>query len=236
MSDASSPSRDPSSDLAAAIARHAGLLPLAEAPLNERQVAHLEDYCRLLWTWNEKLNLTRHTDFEAFVSRDLVDSLQLARLIAPGARVLDIGSGGGTPGIVLAIARPDLQVTLSESVAKKARVLEDMAGKLELPVAVAAARAEELLEVQSFDVVTARAVGPLVKLLTWLKPHWTRIGEVLAIKGPKWVEERGEARHRGLLRSLELRKAAEYPRADGDSTGVILKIWPKAAGDPSSGS
>lgn len=213
------------SELTEAMSLHRDRLPLVEN-LTAEQIEKLAEYCRLLWKWNESLNLTRHTDFDKFVSRDLVDTLELARLIEPGERVLDIGSGGGVPGIVLAIIRPDLIVTLSESVAKKTRALEDIVMQLGLPIGVAGARAEELLEVQPFDVVTARAVGPLVKLLTWLKPFWPKAGKLLAIKGPKWVEERKEARHRGLMRGLELRKAAEYKLAGADAPGVILKIWP----------
>ena len=58
----------------------------------------LENYCAHLWDWNRKLNLTRHTDYEKFVTRDLIDSLQLAELLKPGEAVLDVGSGGGVPG------------------------------------------------------------------------------------------------------------------------------------------
>jgi 16S rRNA (guanine527-N7)-methyltransferase len=219
---------EPSPNLAEAIARCGERLPLNDVPLSAEQIEALERYCRLLWEWNERLNLTRHTDFDKFAARDLADTLELARLIEPGERVLDIGSGGGVPGIPLAIARPDLAVTLCESVAKKARALEDIVAKLGLPIAVASARAEEILEIQPFDVVTARAVGPLIKILAWLKPHWPAAGRLLAIKGPKWVDERKEARHRGLMRGLEMRKAAEYEIAGTKSTGVILKIWPEA--------
>src|SRR6187401_3195731 len=91
--------------LSAALARHGLTLPA-------EQVAQLDRYCRLLWEWNDKLNLTRHTDYEKFVSRDLIDSLELAKLLRPGEEVLDVGTGGGVPGIVLAILRPDLKVTL----------------------------------------------------------------------------------------------------------------------------
>ena len=84
----------------------------------------LERYCELLWEWNEKINLTRHTDYEKFVARDLVDSLAFAEFLEPGEKVLDVGSGGGVPGVVLAIVRPDLKVSLADSVGKKAKVLK----------------------------------------------------------------------------------------------------------------
>jgi len=60
-----------------------------------------------------------------------------------------------------------------------------------------------------------------------VEPHWTSIDRMLAIKGPKWVGERGEARHHGVLNELQLRVAASYPLGEGDSEGVILQVWPK---------
>ncbi|MDC0936186.1 class I SAM-dependent methyltransferase, partial [Pirellulales bacterium] len=153
----------------------------------------------------------------------VLDSLKLAEHIPQGQRVLDIGSGGGVPGIVLAICRPDLRVTLCESTQKKARVLHAMVESLSLKTPVAACRAEELLQLQTFDVVVARAVAPLEKLLTWLSPHWDAFDELLLIKGKAWTEERGAARHRGLLKKLELRKADTYESPIGES--FVLRLW-----------
>jgi 16S rRNA (guanine527-N7)-methyltransferase len=132
----------------------------------------------------------------------------------------------------MAITRPDLRMTLAESTQKKARVLQSMIDELGLHVEVFAVRAEELLELRTFDTITARAVAPLWKLLTWLAPHWRSFDELLAIKGRSWVDERGEARHRGLLKNLELRKAAEYPMP-GDPPGesVILRLTRRDAND-----
>lgn len=192
-------------------------------------VAHqLQRYCELLWAWNEKLNLTRHTTYELFVGRDLNDCLQLAKLLAPGESVLDVGSGGGVPGIVLAILRPDLEISVCESVGKKSAVLADLVEKLELPVPVYALRAEEAVIDERFDTLVARAVGPLWKILTWFGPHWSSFGRLLAVKGPRWVEERGEARHRGLLRGMELRRLVSYPMAGTESESVVLEICAKS--------
>src|SRR5438034_11828161 len=105
-----SPSDPPADTLPAALARHGIELP-------DDQVAALDRYCKRLWDWNERLNLTRHTTYEKFVARDVVDSLQLANLLEPKERVLDVGTGGGVAGAVIAILRPDLKVSLCDSVA-----------------------------------------------------------------------------------------------------------------------
>lgn len=195
--------------------------------LPDDRVELLDRYRELLWKWNEQLNLTRHTTLEKFVTRDVVDSCELANLLAQRERVLDIGTGGGVPGLILAICRPDLRISVCESVQKKAKVVESMVVELNLPVSVYACRAEEVLELQTFDALVARGVAALPKILRWVAPHWKAFDRLLLIKGRKWVDERGEARHLGLLKKLELRKAANYltPRTDAES--VILSITPR---------
>jgi 16S rRNA (guanine527-N7)-methyltransferase len=214
----------PNDTLAAALTRHAITLP-------DEQIAKLDEYCRALWRWNESINLTRHTDYERFVARDVIDTVQLSQLIHPNEDVIDIGSGGGVPGMTLAILRPDLAITLTDSIGKKAKVLQDLKQQLKLPVRVEATRAEKIMDDERFDVTTARGVGSLTKILRWLKEHWLSVGRLLAIKGPKWTAERGEARHHNLLHELDMRVAASYPMPGTASESVILKIWPKGAAE-----
>ncbi len=210
----------PNDTLPAALARHGFDLP---AP----QVEQLDKYCRLLWDWNEKINLTRHTDYEKFVGRDVLDSTQLATHLREGEEILDVGTGGGVPGVVLAIIRPDLRVSLCDSVGKKARAVENMLEQLGLEVPVYPHRAEEALEDARYDALVIRAVGPLWKLLAGFKPHWNAFRRLLIVKGPKWLEELNEARRRGLMHSLQIKTAAEYAVPGNDGKSVILKIWPK---------
>jgi len=207
----------PSDPLATVLARHQIELP-------DAQVTRLQQYCELLWEWNEKVNLTRHTDYEKFVARDLVDSLAIAEFLGEGERVLDVGTGGGVPGVLLAIVRDDLDVVLCESVGKKARAVGDIVERLGLPIAVVHGRAEDLLTQQQFHTLVIRAVARLKKLLTWFQPHWEAFDRLLVLKGPSWVEERGEARHQGLLKPLALRKLKSYPLPGTDSESILLQV------------
>src|SRR5690242_15529460 len=166
--------------LTAALDRHGIELP-------EDQVESLDRYCRALWRWNEKLNLTRHTDYERFVARDVVDSLALEPFLEPGDRVLDVGSGGGVPGMILAIVRDDLVVELCDSVAKKAKAATAIATEAGLSVVVHHAPAQALLAEHNYHTLVARAVAPLPKMLRWLAPHWESFNRLLVIEGPAWV-------------------------------------------------
>lgn len=205
--------------LATALARYGIDLPA------ETQ-AKVEQYARLLWDWNEKINLTRHTTFDKFVGRDLRDTVEVAKLLHAKEEVLDVGSGGGVPGLLLAALRPDLTITLSDSVGKKTKVLEEMVAALGLEsVTVYNVRSEELLEDFKYDALTIRAVGSLVTMLRWFKSHWRHIGRLIVLKGPKWKEEEAEAKRVGLFRDLHLKVVAEYPMPGTDSNSVILKIW-----------
>ncbi len=193
----------------------------------------LEAYCHLLWEWNGRMNLTRHTDFDLFARRDLLDSWHLARLLAQGEEVLDIGTGGGVPGIVVAILRPDLQLTLCDSVGKKAKAVQAIVSALDLKIPVHASHVQKVLDDFRYDTLVVRAVGPLTKLCVWLENYWHSFGRLLAIKGPKWVEERGEARHRGWLKNVELRKADSYRMPDTNAESVILQLRKLRPGEKS---
>ena len=192
--------------------------------IDEQRLASLDAYCRALWSLNEQINLTRHTNYDLFVRRDLLDTYQLAAFIPPNEEVLDLGTGGGVPGIPLAILRPDLQVSLCDSVGKKSRAIDGLVRQLKLPIPVHAARAQDVLEDQSFDTVVTRAAGSITQLCNWLQEYWHCFNRLLAIKGPKWVEERGEARHRGVLHGIRLRRIHGYKMPGTKSESVILQL------------
>lgn len=206
-------------------------LTLRKIELPQAQIELLSRYCELLWQWNEKINLTRHTDWQTFVDRDVADTLALAGLLAEGERVLDVGSGGGVPGVLLKIFRPDLKITLSESVGKKARVLDDIVAQLKLDAAVRNQRAEDILAGEKFDTLTIRAVARLKKLLEWFRPHRGAFGRLLIVKGQAWVEERGEAVHYGLLKDMQIHCLQKYKNPGTDAESVVLEASRKRGPD-----
>ena len=193
------------------------------------QVRKLEAYCQLLWNWNDRINLTRHTNYEKFVARDIVDSLALAGFLRTGERILDVGTGGGVPGIPLAILRPDLRVELCDSTGKKALAVSEMLQDLRLNIPVHHAKAEMLLleKGNRFTTLTIRAVSRMTMLLRQFAPCWSSFDRVLLVKGPKWIEERGEARHHNLMTKIALRCLKTYATNISESENaesVILQL------------
>ncbi|GAA1778604.1 16S rRNA (guanine(527)-N(7))-methyltransferase RsmG [Nocardioides hankookensis] len=122
--------------------------------------------------------------------RHLVNCALLGELLPDGASVCDIGSGAGLPGLVLAIARPDLTITLVEPLLRRTTFLEEAVGALQLSnVEVHRARADALHGVRTFDVVTSRAVAPLGRLLDWSMPLVAPTGALVAMKGSSIGDE-----------------------------------------------
>lgn len=128
--------------------------------------------------------------------RHLLNCAVLREAIGPAAKVCDLGSGAGLPGVVLAIARPDLEVTLVEPLLRRTTFLEEVVSDLGLGgVDVVRGRAEVLHGRRTFEVVTARALAPLSRLLGWAMPLVAPGGALVAIKGSSLPREIDEARH-----------------------------------------
>ncbi len=212
--------------------QYAAAVP-ALSTIPPEQVDLLARYCEYVWEWNEKINLTRHTDFDKFVKHDVVDALALSRHIGDNERVLDVGSGGGVPGVLLKILRPSLHIDLCESVKKKATCLADIVNRLELKQDLYVGRAEDVLPDDRYNTLTFRAVAKMARILEWMRPQQNSFDRILMIKGPAWVEERGEARHLGMMTNMSLRKLEEYTLPNTatetlpDAVSVILQICNK---------
>lgn len=126
--------------------------------------------------------------------------------------------GGGVPGLIVAILRPDLTVAVCDSVGKKAS-LQDIVSSLGLPVQVLGQRVQDVLQRQRFQLVTARAVGAIDRLLPWFQPLWLAGAEVLLIKGPRWQEELAEAQRSGTAKGDVLNASPH-----GILRGVTAKV------------
>lgn len=155
------------------------------------RLATMQEYAELLATEGVLRGLIGPREVPRLWERHLVNCAVVAELIPPGAEVDDVGSGAGLPGIVLAAHRPDIQVTLVEPLLRRTVFLEEAVAGLGLPnVVVVRQRAEErALTRPSRDVVTARAVAPLARLVGWCMPLLKPGGVLLALKGSTAADE-----------------------------------------------
>lgn len=162
---------------------------LAALGLDRALAAPLLEYLALLLRWNRAYNLTAIRDPDEMVVRHLLDSLAMQPYVQPGA-LADLGTGPGLPGIPLAIARTDVQVTLVESNGKKARFLREAVRQLKLGNArVAESRAEAVDEPGAYAQITARAMDTLAGILEVGGHLLAPGGRLLAMKGVNPVEE-----------------------------------------------
>lgn len=151
-----------------------------------------EKYAHLLVTDGVVRGLIGPREAPRIWDRHLLNCAALAELVPTGAHVVDVGSGAGLPGVPLALARPDLTVTLVESMVRRTDFLTEVVDALDVGdrVIVVRARAEECAgQLPLADVVTARALAPLDRLAAWCLPLATVGGRVLAIKGESAAEE-----------------------------------------------
>jgi len=180
----------------------AELAPHLPADLRDpqRTAAELGRFCALLRGANEHLNLTRITDARGMALLHVVDALTLLPLLRDAHTLADLGSGGGVPGIPLAIVRPDLRVTLLESRGRKAAALEAIVKELGLAgrVAVAPVRGEAWLADHKVEVVVARAVGRAPAVLELLSPVRKGFQRLVLMKGPTVDAELAELNPRWL--------------------------------------
>ncbi len=153
-----------------------------------------ERYAGLLATDGVVRGLIGPREAPRLWERHLLNCAVLEEVIAPDASVCDIGSGAGLPGIVLAIARPDLRVTLVEPLLRRTTFLEEVVEALGLThVRVIRGRADALHGKEQFDVITSRAVAALPKLVEWSMPLVAPHGEMIALKGGSAEAEVTEA-------------------------------------------
>ena len=219
----------------------------AGIPLTPDQLARFDTYRRLLLDWNTRTNLTAITDPTEVERRLFLDALLMVPALdaaagTAGARLVDVGSGAGFPGLALKIARPRLDVTLVEATGKKVAFLDHAIAELGLRGVIAIhARAEELgrdrAHRDSYDLATARAVASLAALLELCAPLLRVGGHALFPKGPAIAEELAAGRRAAPALGVRILDAA--PLGESGTRLVLIEKtaptpdrYPRRAGIP----
>jgi 16S rRNA (guanine527-N7)-methyltransferase len=192
--------------------------------VSRETAARLEALVSTLERWQKAINLVGRTTLGDVWHRHVLDSAQLKPLIPEGAKTLtDLGSGAGFPGLIVAALRPDLEVTLVESDARKAAFLGEAARRMELetPPKIVVGRIEAVPPAPA-DVITARALAPLGQLLAWADRHRSDTAICLFHKGKGWQAEVTEA-----MKDWDIPLKTFNSVTDLDA--VILRIGPTLA-------
>lgn len=191
----------------------------ARANISRETLSRFKLYVSILEDWNARQNLVSRASLEQVWLRHFWDSAQLAEFVPPDAGALvDLGSGAGFPGLVLAemLRARELRIVLYEATQKKREFLNAIAGRLGLPVEVRGTRIEES-KPEAFDVITARACAPLPKLLGYAQRFWGSRSVALLLKGQTLGPELTKA-HKCWKMSLQKHPSRSSP------TGVVLEI------------
>ena len=202
--------------------------------LSEKQLSQLERYHALLAEWNEKMNLTAITDDEGVAVKHFADSLTLFNYyeIPQNARVIDVGTGAGFPGLVLKIARPDIELTLLDSLQKRLTFLDAVLQELNLDANLIHSRAEEggqnMNFRESYDLAVSRAVAQLNVLSEYCLPYVRLSGRFIAFKGSVEGELKNAKNAIGILGGkVKSVKNFELPMNGGSRTLIeIEKVRP----------
>lgn len=154
------------------------------------QIEQMIDYLALLFKWNSVYNLTSIREPKDMVRQHLLDSLSAVYAFKDAKNILDVGSGGGLPGVVLAIAYPNAKVSLIDTVSKKTAFLSQVKTELGLEnVTVYTSRVEQLNVEMKFDVITSRAFSELSNFINWSNHLLMEGGQYIAMKGVEPLQE-----------------------------------------------
>ncbi|MDO4952880.1 MAG: 16S rRNA (guanine(527)-N(7))-methyltransferase RsmG [Synergistaceae bacterium] len=198
----------------------------SKAEITEKE-AMLRKYTRLLLQANEIARLTGPADEETLWNEHIADCAAALPLLPQEGKFIDVGTGGGLPGLVFAICRPHAHVTLLDSIAKKCALVEKMAAALCLKnVAVVCSRSEDFAKnnLEKFNIVTARAVCATGILAEYLAPFARIKGRIIAFKGPRVVDELNEIGAKWQTLGLSLPKLMPYALGEAKH---FLAVWEK---------
>ena len=198
--------------------------------IDEVQLDKLEKYAQLLKEWNEKINLTAITDDEGIATKHFLDSMTALCTGKVAGKVIDVGTGAGFPGLVLKIAKPEIGLTLLDSLNKRISFLQDVSSQLELEgIEFVHSRAEDGGQNAalrgSFDTVVSRAVANLRVLCEWCLPFLKVGGYFLALKGPLAEQELSDAKKAIKILGGEVEEVfeAKIPMTDLSHKIIVIK-------------
>ena len=208
--------------------------------LDETALDRFDTYGKLLVEWNEKINLTAITDPEGVTIKHFLDSLTIFSYvdIPEGAKVIDVGTGAGFPGLAMLIARPDLDMTLMDSTKKRLTVIENILENIGLTANVVHSRAEDAGQNKNFreqyDFSTARAVTNLRDLVEYCLPFVKVGGSFVPMKSAKTEEEIAEGKKAIYVLGGQITKVDSFELLDcGERTIInVKKISPTPAKYP----
>lgn len=225
-------------------------LQINEIPFRDEVPEMLYQYLKLLTEWNGRMDLTAVSDDEETVDKHFIDSLTILKngIINEDASLIDVGTGAGFPGMVLAIARPDLQVTLMDSQKKRLLFLEKVIEETKTQnVKVIHSRAEEGARKaelrERFDFAAARALAPMNVLCEYMLPFVKPDGYALCWKGPAIKDELESGRKAAHILGGRIEMPISYNVSGRDWKHMILPIhkiqhtstvYPRKAGTPKS--
>lgn len=213
---------------------------------DDKQINQFYDYMNLLLEWNEKINLTAIVEPEEVILKHFIDSLTINKYIEKNKTIADVGTGAGFPGIPLKIYRPDLNVTLVDSLNKRINFLNEVIDKLDLKeISTVHSRVEDFGRDkkyrESFDYVTARAVANLTTLSEYLIPITKVNGKCICMKGNDVKEEITNSKNAINLLGGKISKIDEFKLPNSDISRNVIIIdkmkntpnrYPRKAGMP----
>lgn len=216
---------------------------------NDSIINKYEDYMNLILEWNEKVNLTAITDKEEFIKKHYIDSVLCYSFpeMIKAKKVIDVGTGGGFPGIPLALLFPDKEFVLMDSLKKRLNIIDDLTQKLGITnVITLHGRAEDIGRSkenrEKYDICVSRAVANLATLSEYCLPFIKRGGNFLAYKGTKSGEEIKDASKAIFLLGGKIKREEKVNLSSYDLEHNIIVIdkvkntsakYPRKAGTPS---
>ena len=162
--------------------------------IDNEKIEQLYDYMKNILKWNEVINLTAIKDENEFIMKHFIDSLTILKYINENSKMIDIGTGAGFPGMPVKIVKPNLDITLVDSVNKKINVLKDITEKMSIQkINIIHSRIEDIANQkeyrEQFDYVTSRALSNITTLSEYMLPFLKINGKAICMKGPNFEEE-----------------------------------------------